>query len=59
MMTMGITFVFLVVGLGGIVRGASLVSPEAGWLAFGLSMLVLAVWPFIRQRLLRSAGEIQ
>lgn len=38
-----------IVGVAGIVRGAALISPAAGWITFGVLTATVAVWPLVRK----------
>ena len=40
-------------GLCAFVRGAWILSPALGWMTVGAACLFLALWPVIRERILR------
>jgi hypothetical protein len=48
-----ISVLLIVVGMAATVRGCAMLSPAAGWIAFGLSALVLSMWPAARDRFWR------
>jgi hypothetical protein len=44
---------FATTGFASIIYGVSQLSTPAGWITFGCCCLLLAGWPFIRERILR------